>query len=364
MKILAVCSGLDFINYTRRASIEAIHKLNPQLEILLFNSILNIRKEKKTAGDIKFYNYHFWTVERLRKFKVFALLEYCIRYIKWHAFFNGYEAILFIDPNQYYLLPYLNKSQKLIYLLRDPSVLQDPDNFKREYPIIMRADLILGISENLCGYYFEKYYGFIPEKVKLWPNMVDLNLWDFKRWTSYIKEKSRPLVGLAGNINYVIDIELLHFVIERLPEYDFEIAGKLDLSKDEKVVWNELLCLKNVKYLGMLPYNEFPEKVINWDIGLVAAKMDHDYARYLNNNKQYQYLALGKPFVSYRYSAEYKLFEDLVFIATDRMDFVNKIKQAINKAHDTNIPEKGIRIAAEQSAEKRAEQFLEMAGNL
>ncbi len=102
--------------------------------------------------------------------------------------------------------------------------------------------------------------------------MVDLNLWDFKRLEPFVKEKSKPLIGLAGNINYVIDIELLYFIIAQLPEYDFEIAGKLDLNEDEMVLWNELLKLPNVKYLGFIPYNEFPKYVINWNIGLVAAK--------------------------------------------------------------------------------------------
>ena len=250
MKILTVCSGLDFINYTRRASIEAIHKLNPDLDILLFNSVLNIRRKKNISNRLNFFYYHFWAVEKLRILKVFSLLEYSLRFIKWRSFFRRYEVIFFLDPNQYYLLPYMNKDQKLIYS-------------RRELPIIKRANIILGISHNLCSYYFDKYYSNIPEKVKLWPNMVDLNLWDFKRWEPFFKDKSRPLIGLAGNINYVIDIELLHFVISRLPEYDFEIAGKLDLNKNEKVVWGELLNLPNVKYLGLIPYNEFPEKVIN-----------------------------------------------------------------------------------------------------
>lgn len=364
MKILTVCSGLDFINYTRRASIEAIHKLNPELNILLFNSILNIREKKNISNRIKFFYYHFWTVEKLRSLKVFSFLEYCFRFIKWRSFFNEYEVVFFLDPNQYYLLSYLNKNQKLIYLVRDPSVLQDQNNFRRELPILKRANLILGISKNLCSSYFEKYYGFIPDKVKLWPNMVDISLWNYERWSPNIKKKLRPLIGLAGNINYVIDIELLHFVIVQLPGYDYEIAGKLELDSTEKITWDELLKLPNVTYLGLIPYNEFPKTVINWNIGLVAAKPDSEYAKYLNNNKQYQYLAMGKPFVSYNYNADYSVFEDLVFLATDKVDFVNKIRLAIKKSLDKDIIKKGIKLASEHSAENRAKQFLEIATNL
>jgi hypothetical protein len=364
MKILTVCSGLDFINYTRRATIEAIHKINPELDILLFNSILNIRKNKNISNHINFHYYHFWVVERLRKLKVFSLLEYILRFIKWRSFFRRYDCIFLIDPNQYYLLPYINRNQKLIYLLRDPSILLDSNNFSKELAIIRRADLILGISYNLCNYYIEKYYGFIPGNVRLWSNSVDLDLWDYKKWETGIKKKTKPLIGLAGNIDFVIDIELLHFIAVQLPGYDFEIAGKLDLDEKEQIVWEGLLHLPNVCYLGFISYDEFPQVVINWDIGLVAAKTDHEYARYLNNNKQYQYLALGKPFVTYRNNADYSVFEDLVFIAANKFDYVEKIKSAINKSGEKDIISRGIRIASEQSAEKRAKQFLEIAINL
>ena len=364
MKILTVCSGLDFINYTRRATIESIHRLNPDLDVLMFNSVLNLRKKKNLSPDIKFYFYHFWIVEKLRRVRILSFTEHFLRSFKWVPFFRRYDLIFFIDPNQYYLLPYLKRDQKLIYLLRDPSILLYPGNFRKELPIINRANLILSISKSLCSYYFKKYYDYIPDNVKLWPNTVDIDLWDYHKWAPFIRQKVKPLIGLAGNIDYVIDIGLLIFVAKNLPEYDFEIAGKLNLTDKEQILWNEFMALPNVKYLGYIPYNEFPPVVINWDIGLVAAKPDHEYALYLSNNKQYQYLALGKPFVTYKLDAEYSDFKDLVFIACDQMDFVNKIKQAVIKAKDKSLIDRGIKIASGQSSECRAKQFLDIANNL
>jgi hypothetical protein len=364
MKILTVCSCLDFINYTRRATIESVHRLNPDLDVLMFNSVLNLKKKKNVSPDIKFYFYHFWVVEKLRKIKVLANTEYLLRALKWVSFFKRYDIVFFIDPNQYYLLPYLKKDQKLIYLLRDPSILLYPGNFKKELPLIYRANMILGISKSLCSYYFKKYYDYIPDNVKLWSNTVDIELWDYNKWIPFIRKKEKPVIGLAGNIDYVIDISLLIFIAKNLPECDFEIAGKLDLDDGEQILWSELLKYPNVKFLGFIPFNDFPSVVINWDIGLVAAKPDHEYALYLNNNKQYQYLALGKPFVSYRLDAEYDDFEDFVFLAEDPIDYVEKIKQAVIKAKDKSIIDKGIKIASMQSSECRARQFLEIASNL
>ena len=363
MKILTVCSGIDFVNFTRRATIEAIHMINPEMDILQYNSILNIFKRKERVTRIRFYNYHFWTVESLRKFRIFQIFEYSLRYIYWKNFFKRYQVIFFIDPNQYYLLPYLSRYHKLVYLLRDPSILQDPDNFHRELPIIKRADIILGISQNLCSYYFKKYYGYIPSGVHLWPNTVDLDLWNYKRWTRHVKPKERALVGFAGNINYVIDIGLLIYIAERLPEIDFELAGKISLNMKEKEELDHLLKLPNVRHLGFITYDHFPAVVMNWDIGLVTAKPDHEYALYLNNNKQYQYMALGKPFVTYRLNADYREFLDLVFIAENKIDYVEKIKLALEKAKEISCPEKGLKIARNHSSEIRAKQFLQIVSH-
>ena len=364
MKILVVCSGLDFINYTRRATIESIHKLNQDLEILMYNSILNIRKKKLISTGIKFHHYHFWVVEGLRKSKILPFLEYLIRYISWRIFFSRFDKIFLIDPNQYYLLPYLTRNQKLIYLLRDPSVLMNSINYSKELPIIKRADLILGISRNLCGYYFEKYYDFVPGNISLWSNTVDLGLWDYDKLKTHRKALSRPKIGLAGNITYVIDIELLLFISKSLTDYDIEIAGKLDISGSDSLFWDELLMLDNVRYLGYIPFNDFPALVINWDVGLVAAKPDHEFAKYLNNNKQYQYVALGKPFVTYHFNADYEDFGDFVFIAKSREDYVEQIRLALKKSKEPDIVSKGLSISLKQSAETRARQFLDLSSKL
>lgn len=364
LKILTVISGLDFINYTRRATIESIHRFNPDLEILMFNSILNIGKQKKTHPQINFHFYHFWIPFRFRKYKLLPIIESFIRRIKWRRFFSRFDIIFLIDPNQYCLLDFLSEKHRVIYLVRDPSVLQSADNYFQELPIIKRADAILAISWNLCTEYFSKYYGYIPENIHLWPNSVDTGLWNYERWKTFIREKKQPTIGLAGNINYVIDIELLAYLAENIPECNFELAGKVDLDDNEKLRFQKLLEFPNVRHLGFIPYDIFPQIVINWDIGLVAAKPDHEYAKYLNNNKQYQYMSLGKPFVTYSFNADYLTFKDLVYIAEDKRDFVIKIRTALSDIMIKDLNMQGIKIAEENSSDNRAKQFLEIASGI
>lgn len=358
-KILTVCSTLDFINFTRRATIEAIQKINPDLDILLFNSIKNFWKEKKYNTQINTFLYHFWILEKFRHLPFLSFTEHSLRKHKWKNFFEQYDTIFLTDPNQYYLLPYL-KDQQIIYLLRDPSVLQDYRNYKKELTIINKADVILGISKNLCTYYFKKYYDYIPDKVFYWPNTVDLELWDYEKYKHLDNAKEKPIIGLAGNINYVNDLELLHYIANNNPGLQFEIAGKVNLQPGPLKFFQELIKKQNVTYKGFIPYQEFPKTVVQWDVGIVAAKLDHEYAKYLNNNKQYQYLALGKPFITYNLNGDYQEFEDMVFVVKNKEEFSETIPYAIKKSESKKSITKGIRIAQKNSSEIRAKEFLEI----
>ena len=49
MKILAVCSTINFRDFTRRATIEAIKKEIETLDVLLFTSLKNFFKKKTTV---------------------------------------------------------------------------------------------------------------------------------------------------------------------------------------------------------------------------------------------------------------------------------------------------------------------------
>ena len=363
-RILTVCSTLDFVNYTRRATIEEIWKQHQQTDILLYNSLKNYFKPKNIIKGPAFYFYHFLVPESLKRYALWSGFEYFLRKWYWKRLFSKYEVIFFTDPNQYYLLPYTNESHKIIYLIRDPSILLDKGNYAKELPIIRRANAILAVSHHLVSYYFEKYYGFVPVNVHYWPNTVDLALWDIKKWEQERRPHQRPVAGFAGNINYVIDLDLISYLASKNPQIDFEMAGKIACSAEEQQKLDKLLALPNVKHLGFIPFNQFPSVVINWDIGLVVAKTNHEFGRYLNNNKQFQYLALGKPFVTFRYDADYEEFGDLVFVASSKEEYSQMLTRALNKAIDPPTLNLALSIASKNSALSRANQFVEIVNNL
>jgi hypothetical protein len=95
MKILTICSTLDFQNFTRRATIEAISEKVHTLNVLFYLSIRSqfarITKPKK----IKSYCYYRWFPEKLFKKQLFKYIEIAIRRKYWSKVFQNYEFIFF-----------------------------------------------------------------------------------------------------------------------------------------------------------------------------------------------------------------------------------------------------------------------------
>jgi len=363
MKILAVCSTIDFRNFVRRATLEEIWRQNPETDFLFFTGIKNKFKIKNTIEGPVFYSYHFWVPEKFKRKKTLTTIEYQLRKIKWRKFFNKYDVVFFTDPNQYYLLPYLN-NQKLVYLLRDPNVLLNKKNYRKEKIILGRASMVLAISKNLGDYYLKRYYTHNSNNVKIWSNSVDLRLWNYDNLAQLKRKESTPIIGLAGNLNFVNDLELLDYITEKRSNYRFKFAGGISLETDKLKILKTILNRSNVEHIGKIPLEEFPKEVINWTVGIVAGDRNQEYANYLNNNKQYQYLALGKPFVTYNHNAGYDDFEDMVFLSENKEDFAHKIDLAIERANRSDCVEKGRAIAQKHSASLRATEFLEYVKEL
>ena len=346
------------------STIKAIHKINPDLTTLFFNSSLNLFKKKKDIPGIRFMHFNFWIVEKLRRFKLLVKFETCFHGLYWKPKFREFEYIWFIDPNQYYLLPFLNSGHKLIYLLRDPSVLQNAVNYNYELEIIKRADSILAISKNLKDKYFDKYYGFNPGNVILWPNSVDLGLWS-KEISLNNSDKGSKITGMAGNINSRSDLNLLKYLVSRFQDVKFEIAGKNNLKNPADIyLWEELKRFENFSYLGYIPFNELPKVVSSWDVGLLIEKIDTEYATYFNHNKIYQYMAMGKCYVSYNYYTGFSPFPGVAYLADTPEQYAEQLDSALKVAGLKETVNRAIEYSLMNSTDKRAEEFIKVLNTL
>lgn len=364
MKILAIVSGLDLQNHTRRSTLLAIHKLDPGLEILLFNSVRNYFRPRAKFEEIKTFDYHFWILEKFRFIPFLIRIEYLLKFRFWKSFFSKYDYIFLIDPNQYYLLPYTDRNHKIIYLLRDPTILQNGRNYLYEKKIFDRADLVLPVSKNLKEIYLKKYYSCSSEKVKVWSNSVDLSIWDSNLIQNRKGNDSIKKIGMAGNINRNTDLSLLKAILQERPGYIIEIAGKINLDKESTMKWQLLLQFRNLRYLGFIDFEKLPVTVSDWDVGLIIESRDNEYSVYYNHNKIYQYMALGKPFVSYCHNEDFKKFHNVGFIAQTIDEYIQMVDLAIEKASLPVTISSALKYAEENSAHKKAEEFLFMISQL
>jgi len=354
MNILAVCSTINFRDFTRRATIEAIKNEIDSLDVLLFTSLKNYFKKKTTVKDIQFSTYYFWIPEKMKKFIFLKYLEHKLRNWYWKKKISKYDWIFFTDPNQGWLLPYAKKS-KIVYLIRDPNVLQSINHKDNERKLLDSSQIVLATSKNLTDLYLEKYHGISHKNIHYWPNCVDINIWNAV--SSGSKTLNKPLIGVAGHFSLKrTDYLLLDNITTNCPDYDFEIAGILDYNHS-KVFWDRMFEKSNVKYLGNIPYEGLPKTVARWDVGLVTDKMD-EYASFMHHNKVYQYLALGIPVVSLKIHEDYIMLHPYVRLAEDYTQYIEAIRIALEQSKTGSFKKACIEIAGLNSSRIRAKEFL------
>lgn len=135
-----------------------------------------------------------------------------------------------------------------------------------------------------------------------------------KRWPS-------PVLGFVGAISFWVDLELLHKLASRNPNWTFVLAGPtyVDVSA--------LRQCKNVHFLGQIPYSELPELLAQFNIGIVPFKLS-EVTYHANPIKVYEYLAAGLPVVASPLP-DLNQFGNLVRLATTVSEWEKEITLAL-----------------------------------
>lgn len=184
----------------------------------------------------------------------------------------------------------------------------------------------------------------MAKEVKFIPNGVNLDI-----FLAPHNEKSKSnTIGYIGAIDKRIDFDLIVFCAQNLPEYNFEFYGP---------VKTELPTLpENVKFLGSLDQNKLPEKIQNFDVGLIPF-VKSKLTEAIYPLKINEYLAMGKPVVASNFS-DLSDFSKVAEIADSQEDFLKAIKKAIR--YNSRIKtQKRVEFAKQNSWENRAREFAE-----
>ncbi|MCX6171123.1 MAG: glycosyltransferase [Ignavibacteriales bacterium] len=136
-----------------------------------------------------------------------------------------------------------------------------------------------------------------------------------------VNEMKKPVIGFFGLISEWIDLDVIYDCVVHYPDYTFVIIGKTvrDLSR--------FYDCKNFAYLGAVDYKELIKYASVFDVGLIPFELN-DVSIAANPLKLLEYFSLGIPVVSSNLPEVCK-FNDLVFVAKDKTEFVRMIRIAV-----------------------------------
>jgi len=127
----------------------------------------------------------------------------------------------------------------------------------------------------------------------------------------------RPIVGYAGKMQEMLDIELIEQMARRFPHVTFVFIGQQLNTRWVKHLWS----LPNVCYLGDKQYSTLPSYLNAFDICMIPYHPERQHGG--DPIKFYEYLAMGKPIVTTNIGGV-SAFSDYpqVHVARDHQDFL------------------------------------------
>lgn len=140
----------------------------------------------------------------------------------------------------------------------------------------------------------------------------------------------RPRIGYLGGLHQWVDFPLLAGVARALPEMQFVLIGP------EQADLSSLHGIPNLHLLGAKPHALLPAYLGGLDVATIPYRLT-DYTRNVYPTKLNEYFAMGLPIVATplpEVEAYNREFRDLVAIAHDTGEFVEKIRLCLQKGQD------------------------------
>ncbi|HWB13537.1 MAG TPA: glycosyltransferase [Pirellulales bacterium] len=157
---------------------------------------------------------------------------------------------------------------------------------RAEAAVVRRADLIFATSPSLAERLDQLH------DVVLVPNGVETAAFAVDRGAQPAWKTSAPVAGFYGTLGDWVDFDLLVDLARRRPQWSFVFAGP-QVSRE----FDRLRKLANVRYLGVVGYDELARHAAWFDVGLVPFRLNA-LTRYVHPIKALEYLATGLPVAS------------------------------------------------------------------
>jgi glycosyltransferase involved in cell wall biosynthesis len=133
----------------------------------------------------------------------------------------------------------------------------------------------------------------------------------------------RPIVGYYGVIDERIDLDLITYVSNVMPQVNFIMIGPF-----AKIDPASLSHPANVHYLGKKDYAELPAYLKGFNVAMMPFALN-DSTKFISPTKTLEFMAAGKPVVSTPIYDVVRDYSDCVSIARDPEDFVAAIRDCL-----------------------------------
>jgi glycosyltransferase involved in cell wall biosynthesis len=144
----------------------------------------------------------------------------------------------------------------------------------------------------------------------------------FEKEPDDLAQIPKPRIGFFGNLRaQMVDFSYFTELATEIPEAQIVLIGD---AQDSTV---EMEGYGNIHLLGRKPYEEVPAYGAFFDVALLPYQ-ENEWIWYCNPIKMKEYLALGLSVVSTDYP-EARRFADRIAIASDRSDFITKVRGAL-----------------------------------
>lgn len=192
---------------------------------------------------------------------------------------------------------------------------------------LAEADLVYTNSKETAEWFKVKRFDALHIS-----NGVDPDMFDGKKAYSVpldMEEIKSPIVGYAGKMQEMFDVDLMETCVKTFPEARFVFVGQELNPKWTEKLWR----YPNTHYLGDKYYQNLPQYLASFDICVVPISKTRQHG--VDPIKFYEYLSMNKPIVTTNLDGT-TMFQDYpqVKIARNQDEFVEGLQFFIEKINN------------------------------
>lgn len=218
---------------------------------------------------------------------------------------------------------------------KEAEQLMDSLLYKVKRKLIIRTETSIIHSAKCCmasSEYLAEHLRQFKEKevVHLVENGVELHRFDSSSLLQRKHNEGEITLGFVGGLkDWKIDFGLLVEVAKKKPEWDIALVGSI--YGEMSSTYKELIRLSNVKKVDAVPFEEIPQLLQQFDVGLLPY-LNNEYNQGVFPLKFYEYLASGLPVVGCGLpSTKQKVERDVYELVENNSDlFIKACERAIS----------------------------------